>query len=30
MRIDLRLVDGIRQQLDHLSKSERRIALRLI
>ena len=30
MRINLRLVDGIRQQLDHLSKSERQIALRLI
>ena len=30
MRINLRLVDGIRGQLDHLSKSERRIALRLI
>ena len=30
MRIDLRLVDGIRQRLDRLSKSERQIALRLI
>lgn len=30
MRIDLRLVDSVRQHLDHLSKSERQIARRLI